>query len=122
MAAHHVVTLNGNADLRDLTLGGNYNGPELDVAGRLTIAGTGTWEGGTMGGAGTTVVLPGASFNIISVTTPTLSGRTLENAGTMSWMGGNLFMNGGVITNDAGVAVCGGRFGFVFFWRRRSAI
>src|SRR5208337_4807271 len=96
------VTLNGNADLRDLTLGGNNNGPELDVAGRLTIAGTGTWQGGTMGGSGATVVLPGASFTIISVTTPTLNGRTLENAGTMSWMGGNLIINGGVITNDAG--------------------
>jgi hypothetical protein len=97
-----VVTLNGNADLRDLTLGGNNNGPELRVAGRLTIAGAGTWQGGTMSGSGTTVVLPGASLNIISVTTPTLNGRTLENAGKMSWMGGNLFIIGGVITNDAG--------------------
>jgi hypothetical protein len=96
------VTLNGNADLLDLTLGGNDNAPELDVAGRLTIAGTGIWEGGTMGGAGTTVVLPGASFTIISVATPTLNGGTLENAGTMSWMGGNLIINGGAITNDAG--------------------
>ena len=97
------VTLNGNADLRDLSLGGNsFSEPELKVAGRLTIAGLGTWEGGTMSGPGATVVLPGASFTIISVTTPTLNGRTLENAGTMSWMGGNLIMIGGVITNDAG--------------------
>ncbi len=96
------VTLNGNADLLDLTLGGNNNAPELRVTGRITIAGAGTWEGGTMSGSGTTVVLPGASFNIISVTTPTLSGRTLENAGTMSWMGGYLFLASAVITNDAG--------------------
>ncbi len=96
------VTLNGNADLLDLTLGGNNNAPELRVTGRITIAGAGTWDGGTMSGSGTTVVLPGASFNIISVTTPTLSGRTLENAGTMSWMGGYLFLASAVITNDAG--------------------
>jgi len=96
------VTLNGNADLLDLTLGGNNNGPELRVEGRLTVAGTGSWQGGTMSGSGATVVLPGASFTIISVTTPSLNGRTLENAGTMSWMGGNLILNGGVITNDAG--------------------
>ena len=96
------VTLNGDADLRDLTLGGNNNGPELRVTGRITIAGAGTWEGGTMSGPGATVVLPGASFTIISVTTPSLNGRTLENAGKMLWMGGYLIMNDGVITNDAG--------------------
>jgi hypothetical protein len=96
------VTLNGNVDLLDLTLGGNNNAPELNVTGRLTIAGAGTWQGGTMSGPGATVVLPGAALTIISVTTPTLNGRTLENAGTMSWMGGNLIMTDGVITNDAG--------------------
>ena len=96
------VTLNGSADLNDFTLGGANVGTELDVAGRLTIAGVGTWEGGTMGGSGTTLVLPGASFTIINVSALTLSGRTLENAGTMTWMGGNLTMSGGVITNDSG--------------------
>ena len=96
------VTLNGNADLQDLTLGGANVGTELDVVGRLTISGTGTWEGGVMGGSGSTVVLPGASFNIISTTQLGLYGRTLENAGTMSWMGGSISINNGVITNDAG--------------------
>ncbi len=97
------VTLNSNVDLLDFTLGGGNVGPELTGTGRLTVAGTGTWLGGTMSGTGATVVLPSASFSVANTAALALVGRTFENQAVMTWSsGGSLTVNGGIFTNDAG--------------------
>ena len=98
-----MVTLNSNVDLLDFTLGGGYVGPELTGTGRLTIAGAGTWLGGTMSGTGSTIVLPGASFTIANANQISLVNRTFENKAATTWLtGGNCVMNGGVFTNNVG--------------------
>ncbi len=97
-----VVTENSNVDLVDFALGRSTTGFELSGAGRVTIAGAGVWHAGTMSGSGATVILPGASLSISNTSTIALNNRTLENAGAVSWTGGNMTMNAGIITNDAG--------------------
>ena len=97
------VTLNSNVDLFNFTLGDANVGSELTGTGRLTIAGTGTWLGGTMSGSGSTVILPSASFTLAGTATIALNGRTFENQAVTIWSsGGNFTVNGGVLTNDAG--------------------
>ncbi len=97
-----VVTENSNVDLVNFALGRSTTGFELSGAGRVTIAGVGVWRAGTMSGSGATVILPGASLSISNTSTIALNNRTLEDAGTVSWTGGNMTMNAGIITNDAG--------------------
>ena len=59
-----------------------------------------------MNGSGQTIIRPGATLNIAAFTGyggVYLYDRTLENAGTVVWGGGNLGLSG-VITNDAGAS------------------
>ncbi len=111
------VTLNTPVNCYSLTMGASGS-PTLIGAGNLTLfvfnltGGTLTgsqvasvlhqmdWNGGTMSGSGRTIIAPGATLNI--PVTVTLNTRTLENAGTILWTGGNVAMSGGVITNRAG--------------------
>jgi hypothetical protein len=67
----------------------------------LTITNTFTWSGGTVSGAGA-LILPVASVvNLSGTANKILSGRTLRNAGTITWTGtGNLQFNSGVIENQ----------------------
>jgi hypothetical protein len=100
LAIPATVMENSNVDLVDFTFGNSLYASELTGSGRITIAGTGNWNAGTMGGTGTTVVLPRASLALANSSSLALN-RTLENAGSVEWAGGN-FAVGGVITNDAG--------------------
>ena len=83
----------------------NLNGT-LGGAQTVTVGNTLNWTGGTMDGAGRTIVQPGAALNIAGFTGyggVYLTDRTLENGGTAVWGGGNLDMTG-VITNDPGAS------------------
>ena len=101
IANQATVTENSNVDLVDFTLGVGTVGGGLTGAGTVTISGTGAWNNGTMSGGGRTAVKPGASLSIANGSGLGLSSRTLENAGTVVWAGGN-FSLGGAITNDVG--------------------
>jgi hypothetical protein len=96
-----MVTENSNVDLMNFTLGTSAEGATLTGNGRITMAGIGTWNGGTMGGGGTLVVKPSAALTLLSSSGLTLDNWTLENAGAVAWVGGTLFLSG-VITNDSG--------------------
>jgi hypothetical protein len=95
------ITENSNVDLVDFTFGNSSFIPVLTGSGRITISGTGIWNSGTMSGTGTTVVQPGASLLLANSSGLALNNRTLENAGSVVWVGGS-FSLGGVVTNDAG--------------------
>jgi hypothetical protein len=56
----------------------------LDGAGNLTCTGTLNWVGGTMSGAGQTIIDVGAALNLTTNTSKTLS-RALVNDGTATW-------------------------------------
>ena len=80
------------------------SGGVLSGTGTLTISNGLNWTAGTMSGAGWTVIAPGATLNLANSGDVSISGRTLENAGTVLWTGGgNLICdNGVVLTNRAG--------------------
>ena len=96
------VMENSNVDLVDFTLGNITGGATLSGSGQITIAGTGTWYGGSISGSGAIVVKPGASLTLVNSSTLSLANnRMLENAGSVLWVGGN-FSLAGVLTNDPG--------------------
>jgi hypothetical protein len=78
-----VIALNGPQTVRNVTLAGG----ELRGTGDLTIAGTFTWTGGTLGGPGRTVA---QGTMLLSGGDKLLTGRTLVNAGTATWGGGDI--------------------------------
>jgi hypothetical protein len=74
----------------------------LSGTGRLTINHSMSWSGGTMSGAGRTVIAPAATLSLASASSIGLQ-RTLENAGMVAWTGsGTIGLLNGVITNLAG--------------------
>lgn len=98
------VTVNTNADCRNLTLS-SASQSTLSVNGTLTLHGNSVWNGGTLGGSGRVIVAPGATLIIPNGGASVfLSSCTLDNAGTILWVAGQTFsMNSGaVITNRAG--------------------
>lgn len=60
------------------------------------------WTDGTMSGSGRTLISPGSTLNVASLSVVILSGRTLENGGTVLWTSGIIGLSGAVITNRAG--------------------
>jgi hypothetical protein len=96
----------------------NFNGTGTVAPAVLHLTGTGTlggsntvsvvnemnWTAGTMSGGGRTIISPGATLNAAIPSVAILSGRTLENGGTILLTGtGNLGVTGGaVITNRPG--------------------
>ena len=104
IAVNATVTLGSDGECLGLTLGTLFNAPTVMGNGTLTIHGASTWVNGTMSGSGRTVIESGASLDITNPSVLSLTGRTLENGGTMHWTGtGNIGMNSGaVITNRTG--------------------
>jgi hypothetical protein len=100
------VTLNTPADCWDVVLGNGVSSPTLTGTGTLRVRGNFMWASGNLSGSGRIIIEPGASlqFDAPSTQSPSLSGRTLENGGTIQWTGtGNLGINSGaVITNRPG--------------------
>lgn len=98
------VTLNTSVDCTDVTLGDQASTPTLTGSGTLNVRGDLFWAGGTMSGNGRTIIEPGATLIVNNTSSLTLSGRTLENGGTVQFTGsGSLgFNSGAVITNRPG--------------------
>jgi hypothetical protein len=78
------------------------SGGTLAGAGTLTVSGSFSWTGGTQSGPGTTAIASGGAATINSSTSAlTLSGRTLNNSGAVTWSGTNaLQLNDGAVWND----------------------
>jgi hypothetical protein len=68
----------------------------------VTILGQGTWSGGSMIGAGRTVIPSGVTLTVNNSPTVGLTSRTLDNAGTVLWSGADISFSNGVITNRPG--------------------
>src|SRR6185503_13912881 len=82
-----------------LTLGGG----SLTGTGTLNVNNVMTWSAGAMSGSGRTVIAPGAILTITNNAVLTLTGRTLENGGTVLWTGTTkIDVGSGVVTNRAG--------------------
>jgi hypothetical protein len=115
-------TLNSGAQLNGSGLyrlnGGNVTAnldlavENLDLVSAFsTLSGTSTvsvatsmnWTAGIMSGGGRTIIGLGAVMNLGSSSSPSLSSRTVENAGTVLWTGsGGVVLAPGVITNRPG--------------------
>lgn len=94
------VTANANHAVDNLELmAGTLNG-----AGIVTISNLMNWTGGTMSGSGRTIIPAGATLNAAIPSSVSLSGRTLENGGTVLWTGAGFIgvVGGGVVTNRVG--------------------
>ena len=60
------------------------------------------WESGTITGSEQLIIAPGATLNFDNPAEINFSGSTLENQGTVNWIGSGIIANGGAITNDVG--------------------
>jgi hypothetical protein len=79
------------------------NGGTLTGSSTVTALNQMTWSGGTMSGSGRTVVPTGITLSINNVNGVSLSGRTLDNGGTVLWTGGGaMSLGNAVITNRPG--------------------
>ena len=96
------VTQNSDVECANLTLGAAGDFPTLSGTGKVTVDNVMTWAGGTMSGGGTTVIAPGGTLHISNPSRLQLSGRTLENGGTVLLTGTDVTLNSAVITNRAG--------------------
>jgi hypothetical protein len=105
------ATFNCDASPTSLTLsGGTLNG-----SGDINVTGTFTWSFGTMGGAGITVIQPGAVLSLSSGSSKYLS-RTLQNDGTVNFSGGTFYYSGTEITvNNNGVFDITGDVAFTYY-------
>jgi len=76
----------------------------LGGAGTLTVTGAATWSGfGSMSGAGgVTTFQAGSTLTISSVQDKTHIFRTINNAGTVTWSGGNINAGLGATFNNTG--------------------
>ncbi len=95
-------TFNANADLTIQNL--DFINATLSGPANVTIANVMNWSGGTMSGTGRTIIQPAATLNATNPSTTVLSGRTLENGGTVLFGGAGTFgvASSGVITNRPG--------------------
>jgi len=95
------------------------------VAGGMVITGTLNWIGGTMSGNGTTAIAAEATVTISGgALVKSLSGRTISNAGTVTWTsdaadiqangGSNVFTNTGTFNaqNSSHMSIVGGTLTF----------
>ncbi len=94
------LNVTGNVSVANTAL----DSGSLDGTGTYTIATAMNVVYGGMGGTGTTVVSSGATFTIIGQAnqTPYLSGRTLENDGTVNWNNSWFFMYNAATINNNG--------------------
>jgi hypothetical protein len=69
----------------------------------VTASSAMSWTGGAMSGTGRMFIPPGVTLTISNSTPISITSRTLDSAGTVTWTGaGAINMNGGVITNRVG--------------------
>jgi chitodextrinase len=92
--ASEAITINNTTlNLTDATADSHLRGPVkisgatlIDGAGNLHLYGTVDWDNGTIGGAGTLTVEPGAALNLLTATVKDLKRNTI-NRGTVSFTG-----------------------------------
>jgi hypothetical protein len=98
------VSLNGSEGCRDLLLGDAASNPVLTGSGLLTVHKNFLWRSGTMSGLGKTLISAGATLAVTNANGVSLIDRTLENNGTVNWIGiGDITLfPGAVITNRPG--------------------
>jgi hypothetical protein len=97
------VTASNSIECASLTLGAPGIAPTLSITGDLLLDAASYWFAGTMSGSGRTVVNPAATLTISNSSTVVLSARTLENDGTVLWVGANdISATTAVITNGPG--------------------
>ena len=101
---NNTVTLNGSEGCRDLLLGSAASNPVLTGSGLLTVHGNFLWRSGTMSGLGRTLISAGATLAVTNANGVSLINRTLENSGTVNWIGtGDItLLSGAAITNRPG--------------------
>jgi hypothetical protein len=103
--ANILISNNGTVNFAvDVHLPGlTLAGGTLTGTGNVTVEGTFTWTWGVMFGVGSTTSLGTADLSG-SFASRDLNGRTLFNAGTMTWTGTTEFsiFNGGMIDNQPG--------------------
>ncbi len=83
---------------------GTFSAGIVSGAGSANITGRLTWTGGSMVGPGTTTIAAGARLDISGTSDKALNGRSLVNAGTVTWSGsGNIAGgNGASVQNQPG--------------------
>ncbi len=91
----------------NVTMAGAMSVPRIELSNgglggtnALTVTETLNWSGGVHSGAGTTYIPAGATLSL-NTTTKYLDGRTINNDGTITWMGADIIyvQNGAVINN-----------------------
>ncbi|HEV7924781.1 MAG TPA: hypothetical protein VGR14_05465 [Verrucomicrobiae bacterium] len=80
----------------------NLAGGVLSGAQNVTVGGAMSWTSGGMSGSGSTIIPSGATLTINNPSFITITSRTLDNAGTITWSGGLMDLNEAVITNEPG--------------------
>jgi hypothetical protein len=95
-------TVNFAADVSLPSL--TQTGGTLTGTATVTVTGQLNWTNGTMTGGGTTVAAGGLTVDTTSFGNPNLSGRTLDNVQSASFLGSATFSvsNGGTLDNQAG--------------------
>ena len=76
------------------------SGGTLTGGADFTVTGTLNWTGGTMSGAGKTVIAAGGALNINAGGSTVTLARVLENNGTANWTSGVLYFSVGTINNN----------------------
>ena len=81
---------------------------DAGLFGPLAISGTGifNWNGGIIGGSGTTTLAATVTTNLTNLTgNPTLDAHTLSNNGTFNFQGDLIGTNGAIFNNESGALV-----------------
>jgi hypothetical protein len=91
-------------NIQNLSLAGGSSGDRLGGAGTLNILGIFDWQSASHSGTGTTNILPGATLNVIGSGFGglALTGRTLNNQGTVNFPG-SIDVSSGVTINNSGL-------------------
>jgi hypothetical protein len=95
------LSVGATSTAANLTLSGGT----LTGAGAITVSGSFSWSGGVQSGSGSMTISSSATFTLNSSSSAlTLSGRTVNNAGTANWTGsGALQLNAGASWNNSGL-------------------
>jgi len=91
-----VLTALGTVVLGNLTLSSGI----VSTAGNLAINGLFTWQGGTLEGAGNTVIAPAGTIDLTGTSGSVLLEGSLDDAGAFNWTGGSFDLEQGTFTNN----------------------
>jgi hypothetical protein len=108
----NTANLSSNTTVAVLMLaGGSVTG-----SGNLSVSVELSWTGGTMGGAGATNIPKQGVMNISGTATKSLSRRTINNAGTVTWSGGDINCDDGAVFNNQTGGIFDAQSNAIFSW------